>query len=76
MTIVPTRDPGSRYAGCFIPKSDHWRRCVPTRANDATSFEDARARQAFDEWLEWARAVPPEDLRYQGIAAELKAAAA
>ena len=30
-------------------------------------------RMAFDRWLEWAKAMPKDDLKYPSIAAELKA---
>jgi hypothetical protein len=41
----------------------------------ALSFRDARAklRTAFDRWLEWAMAMPAEDLKHCAIAAGLRA---
>jgi len=41
----------------------------------ARDLLDAKAqlRAAFDRWLEWAEAMPKDDLKYPSIAAELKA---
>ncbi len=38
----------------------------------ADSLPDAKVklRAAFDVWLAWAKAVPPEDPKYRWIAAE------
>jgi hypothetical protein len=43
-------------------------------AGYAADLPDAKRklRAAFERWLEWAEAMPKDDLKYLSIAAELK----
>jgi len=47
---------------------------VPTHSHNATSMADALAsfRAAFEAWLEWAKVMPAEDLRFKRVQAELE----
>ena len=45
-----------------------------TMQSHAKDLQDAKAklRTAFDRWLEWATAMPAEDLKQPRLVAELK----
>ena len=49
---------------------------VPTRGYaDSIASATYEMRAAVERWLEWARAIPPEDTKYTLIQVELMAAA-